>query len=285
MIIPLGFFLWGIFSLNSYGVNNDEPFHFTRGQAYLNLYLTGSRTYDNLSGFNNWAKANNAAAADLDVASVKRTGTRFSAYQNPTPAFSAETLMTSDVGHPPLPDILAAASNKLFYQNLGWLGDVPSYHLFEISIATLGVILVVGWAYLEFGLVAAVIAGLALALHPMYLGESRFNIKDPAETVFFAATIFSAWFVIRLNSRKGSSNRQLIGWLLMTGAMFACAIDTKFNAFFVLPILGLWFAFSLIFSRIYQSAEDKHPFKSTLKQWLSPVMLVGYLLIAIVLPD
>src|SRR5690606_27493206 len=208
------------------GVNVDEPFHFMRGQAYLHYYLTGSKTYDNLEGFADYIAANAArtasdeavaAGATPDTEQAPTSPKRFSAYQQPT--HTAEALIANDVGHPPLNGILAAASNKLFYQQLGWLGDIESYHLFEIMVATLGIALVMRWAYLEFGAVASLVAGIALALHPMYLGESRFNIKDPVETVFFAATLFAVWKAVKLGQQPRQED-ETFKWLLAAGLAF-----------------------------------------------------------------
>jgi len=39
------FFLIGIITISQYGLNIDEPAHFIRGQAYLNLLLTGKSEY------------------------------------------------------------------------------------------------------------------------------------------------------------------------------------------------------------------------------------------------
>ncbi len=253
-IVPVTFFTAGLLTLSDYGVNTDEPFHFMRGQAYLHYYLTGSKTYDNLDGFaehiarspvrKDGSTDNPSSILPEDAAERNQPETkRFSAYQQPS--FDAASLIATDVGHPPLGGILAAGFNKVFYQQLGWLGDIESYHLFEITVATLGILLVMWWAYLEFGFVAALFAGLALALHPMYLGESRFNIKDPIETVFFATTLFALGRAVQFGREKYSEDR-VLKWLLAAGLAFGAALATKFNALFVLPIVGLWFVGMLL---------------------------------------
>jgi len=284
-LIPLGFFLWGFATLGNYGVNVDEPFHFMRGQAYLHMYLTGKQTFDDVPGFNDYIRAAaNKTASDESVA-AQSTGAplatphRFSTYMQPT--LDAETLLKTDVGHPPLPDILAAGVNKVFYQELGWMGDIPSYHLFEISLATLGVVVVMLWAYTEFGLTASLIAGLALALHPMFLGESRFNIKDPEETVFFLTALWAVWRAVRINRPPFESKnraKQTLAWLALGGLAFGAGMATKFNAAFVLPILGSWFVLMFVTSRLHQDKATKRPFVATLGQWFSPAMVLGYLL-------
>lgn len=295
-LIPFGFFVWGALALPDYGVNVDEPLHFMRGQAYLNLYLTGSKDYSNITEFPAWLEARKLrqerqrdfnreqGITPKEVEQLEQIDAneelaaqaeehRFSVYQEPT--FDAKTFIDKDYGHPPLNGVMAAAFNKVLYQQLGWVGDVESYHLFEVFVATLGIALVMYWAYVEFGLVASLIAGLALALHPMYLGESRFNVKDPIETVFFAATLFAVWKAVILG-RERRHEDESFKWLLGAGLAFGAAVATKFNAFFVLPILGLWFL--LMLASAPHSTKDlkvARPYQLVWRQWWNPGMLWG----------
>lgn len=284
-LVPFTFFLTGFLTLDDYGVNVDEPFHFTRGQALIHLYLTGSKTYDNLPGFKEFLDANAARTASnedvladhpdsVQVPAVPEPAQRFSSYMQPS--YSGDTIL-KDVGHPPLPDILAAGFNEIFFEQLGWLGDIPSYHLFEILIATLGIALVMRWAYLEFGLVASLFAGLALALHPMYLGESRFNIKDPAETTFYIATLFCLWNAVRWNQPRKAEDRTF-HWLLGAGISFGAALATKFNALFMLPIAGLWLFLMVLTAPWHAAGAKPNPWRNTLARWFAVPNLWGYVL-------
>ncbi len=235
-LIPLTFFVTGLLTLGDYGVNGDEPHHFQRGQAFLNYYLTGSETYGNLPGLSDsHATRSDDSLATTVFSQRDAAAPRYSVYQDRDYPASLY-LLDNEMGHPPLNDILAATSNRLFYGQLGWLGDLESYHVFEILTATIGIGTTMWWAYLEFGVVAALLAGLALALHPMYLGESRFNIKDPVETTAYAATLFALWQMLRVQPRS----KNFWGWVVAAGIAGGIGLGTKFNILFVVPTIGLW---------------------------------------------
>jgi|GEM_PF-664550 len=273
-LIPLTFLVAGIHSLPQYGVNIDEPQHFMRGQAFLNQFLTGKNTYQDLPGYIQFETAINAQFGSSYLAIPNQLSAtinphRFSAYMQADQT-AAALAQTNQVGHPPLNDILAAASNKFFYQWMGWMGDVESYHLVEVMAATFGVLLVTWWAYLEFGATAAIIAGLALALHPMYLGESRFNIKDPIEAVFYAATLFAVWQA--LNPYRYKRNWVRFGWLAVAGVAGGIALGSKFNIAFVVPTAALWIG--LIALGAWFQGDKKQ--KQTIRQaWISWPILLG----------
>lgn len=191
------FFLISLFTLKDYNPSWDEAVHFSRGQAYLNFFLTGKKDYSNITGRRSFYQ--------FDY----HTG-KYWFSQNP--------------GHPPVSDILAAVSNKIFYQKLGIVGDINSYHLFNILVSSFLVFVVVDFALITIGPFAALISFSVLATYPLFFAESHFNIKDPAETAFFAATI---WAFYKWVSEKKNS------WFLMTFLFFALAIGTKFNILFL----------------------------------------------------
>ena len=204
IIISAVFFVISFMTLHNYGISWDEPIHFTRGQAYLNYFLNGKLNYDGFTG-------------------------RQSIYQETS--FGAGFFLKNDSGHPPINGILAASSNYIFYQKLGILGDIDSYHLFNILSATFLVFIVSLFAKQAYGNLAAVFAGLSLVLYPLFFAESHFNIKDPAEAAFFAATIWAFW-----NSLKKYEWR----WLFIAAVFFALGLGTKFNILFLPLILSLW---------------------------------------------
>lgn len=206
--IPVVFFLVAFFTIGDYGINWDEPVHFMRGQAYLNFFLTGKTNYPE----------------DL--------GSRQSQFQNRS--YSTEYLLENDSGHPPLNGILAAASNLVFYQKLALLGDVESYHLFNILAGTLLVLVVALFAYETFGFFASLVASLSLATYPLFFSETHFNIKDPAEAAFFGLTIFAFYKTINSLSWR---------WLIVAGIGFGLGLGTKFNMLFLPLVIGLYLVF------------------------------------------
>lgn len=208
LVVFLGFFLIGLVTLSDYGINWDEPDHFTRGQAYLHYFLTGKKDYQSL-------KTNPPP--------------RRSAYQ--IDYLDASWWMQNDSGHPPFNDILAAFSNYIFYQKLGILRDVESYNLFILLVSSLLVGLVFWWAAQEYGIFAGIIACLSLALYPLFLAESHFDIKDPVETFFFALTIYGFYQGVEKKSWR---------WFLVSALACGFALGTKFNILFVPLIIIPW---------------------------------------------
>ena len=202
-LIPVVFFLITFLTIGDYGINWDEPVHFMRGQAYLNFLMTGKTQYPD----------------DL--------GNNPSQFQNRS--YSTKYLLSEDSGHPPANGILAALLNYVFYQKLNILGDVESYHLFNILAGTLLVVVVTLFAFESFGLFAAFISALSLALYPLFFSETHFNIKDPAEAAFFGLTLYA--FYKAFNGWKWK-------WLVLSAVGFGFGLGTKFNMLF-LPLIAL----------------------------------------------
>lgn len=214
--VPLLFFLISFLTLSDYGVSWDEPIHFHRGQAYLNYFLTGKSSFDLQGGRNSYYENN---------------------------SLPAEYFLENDSGHPPINGILASLSNFVFYQKLGVLGDIESYHLFNITVATLLVLIVTIFSYQKYGYFSAFISGLTLATYPLFFSESHFNIKDPAEAAFFALTLWTFWESLR----KGSWR-----WLLASIISFSLALGTKFNILF-LPFI----IFPYLLVRFYSTINNR----------------------------
>ena len=211
ILFALLFFLAGFFTRTHYGINIDEPIHFIRGQAYFRLLTTGKSTYQ---GFES---------------------TRRSVWQ--IDGYGAERFMKEDVGHPPLNGILAAATNYVLYQKLGIIGDLESYHLFEVFVSSLLVYLVFHIAAKHYGVFAGSVAAISLFLYPLFLGESRFNIKDPIEAAFFAYTIYFFYEGIRQKKAR---------LLLISSLWCGLALGTKFNIVFAPFITIPWLLFVAI---------------------------------------
>ncbi|MBI3495227.1 glycosyltransferase family 39 protein [Candidatus Berkelbacteria bacterium] len=243
IIIPLLFFLSGALTLHDYGINWDESNHFSRGQAYLHYFLTGKTTYDDIP---DWQRvAQNSGEVGLVDPILRRH--RYSRFM--VPSSPAAEFLKADAGHPPLNGILAAAFNRFFYGKLGLFGDLDSHHFFEITVSTGLVALVILWAYRVMGFWPAVISGVALATHPMFLGESRFNIKDPVEATFFTLTLFLLWHAV--TKREPAREPRLLLW---AGVAFGLALATKFNALFIIPIFVLWHVLELAIDPKWRTA-------------------------------
>jgi len=136
LIIATLFFVVGVATLSDYGINVDEPAHFIRGQAYAELLLTGRKDYS----------------------SEVLTAPRVSVWK--FPLYNGYFYLNKDTGHPPLNGILAAITNRVFYEKFGLLGDLESYHLFEIFVASLGVGVLFLFVYESFGITAAIFSAI-----------------------------------------------------------------------------------------------------------------------------
>lgn len=223
------FFLFGLITLNDYGINWDEPDHFMRGQAYLRYFLTGKKDYQGLPRLEFHYPKNDRYKLPQNIEYKDDRQFRRSIYQNDS--YTLANWYKDDSGHPPLGDILAATTNWIFYQKLGILGDIESYHLFEVLTGAILILVVSLFAQETYGVFAGLIAGLSLALYPLFLGESHFNIKDPVETCFFGLTIYTFWKAIKNQSPK---------WMISSAIFCGLALGVKFNIIFVPLIILPW---------------------------------------------
>ncbi len=167
---------FNIFLLPHYGSICDEQVHYQRGQVYLQYFLTGN---------GNIFEAKNPRLSAYQTFIAGDTWRDFSFW------------IKKDLGHPPLNGILAAISNRVFYQHFGILGDIESYHLFIVLVSVFLSALVFYWVNAEYGLFAGIVSFLSLALYPLFFAESHFNIKDPVEASFYAVTLLFLYNGIR----------------------------------------------------------------------------------------
>lgn len=222
-ILSLLFFVVGFVTLSDYGINWDEARHYYKGQAILHFFLTGQTSYKTL------------------------TTPRRSLYQQD------EYPLTTFIGHDPFcchptfNDTLAALANYIFFRKLGIVGDVESYHIFVLFVSSLLTGVVFVFTAIHYGYVSGVVAYLALSLFPFFLGESRFNIKDPVEMTFYTLALIAFYNgVVSKNWR----------WIILSSVATGAALGTKFNVFFaIIPILG-W----LLFMHWKQIRARKWPF-------------------------
>ncbi len=261
LAVPIIFLVVGTFVLKDYGINWDEPFHFMRGQAYLNFFLNGKKDYSNLSPYPRlsddcpeWAKGkcNISPGGATDVLSSENKGIVYkdaiklrypqglfklwrSLYQHDVYDFNS--IIKSEGGHPPLNDILAAFTNYVVFQRLHLLGDDETYHFFEVLAGFSIVLGVTIFVYKKFDTFSAIVAGASLGMYPLFFSESHFNIKDPPEAAFYGLTIILFYLGIAKNNWK----------IIIASAFFsALALGTKFNALFLAPLFAVWLMFHLI---------------------------------------
>lgn len=252
------FLIVTIATLSDYGINEDSTIHFLRGQAYLQILTGGGETYSQprlrspilyipgqrISTYK--PNASEEVTAVIRPVSGYQTTIqatfdkylsefgRHSFYQHQ--AWNGAYFKNLEVaGHPPLSDILAAATNRLFYEKLGILGDIEGYHLYAVFSACLLILAVWFFSLKVFGLEVALFSTLFLALYPLFFSESHFNIKDIPETSFFSISLISFYFW--LSSRRTSGS---ILWLLIFNLSTLVAFGTKLNAVFLPVILILW---------------------------------------------
>lgn len=215
--VSLAFFTVALFTLKDYGISWDEPTHFKRGQAYLWYFITGQTNYSKLPAY------------DLTKAREDTSYHQRSIYQ--VDSFDFEYHLKSDGDHPPLNDILAALFNFLLYQKLGLMGDIESYHVFEILTSAVLVGAIFLFAVQTFGKTAGISAAIFLSTYPLFWAESHFNIKDPIETAFFTLTLFAFWTGVTKKKAK---------FILLSSVFAGVSLGTKFNILFIPFIILPW---------------------------------------------
>lgn len=213
--VGLLFFVFSLLTINDYGISWDEPTHFKRGQGYLWYLLTSDNDYSKLPAYNLSRAQNDPQYHERSIYQDERHNAAF--------------YRTIDGTHPPLADILSSATNMIFYQKLGWLGDIESYHLFEIFVASLGVAALFLFVFESFGPRAAIFSTILFATYPLFWGESHFNIKDPVETSWIILTLYFLW--------KGVKS-QSVRFILISSVFAGFGLSTKFNVIF-LPLIVL----------------------------------------------
>jgi 4-amino-4-deoxy-L-arabinose transferase-like glycosyltransferase len=288
LVITLVFFFITLFTLSDYGMNEDSPFHFLRGQYYLQKLTTGGGTFglpkrlspvlfapgQRISLYKPNASEEFLAPrrsiatlpSDLTLQEefrkiLEKLDRRESFYKHD--AWGANVWdFPGNETHPPVSDTLMAATNRIFYEKMGILGDVEAYHLYIVITSTISLFFVYVFTQKAFSTMAAIFASATLALFPFYFAESHFNIKDPVQMSYFTLAITSFYFFIasKLNLR----------WFIVFIIATFLALGTKWNIAF-LPIIVLpWLLF------IVKKKEIRNLFS-----WRKTIL---YGILAIVLP-
>lgn len=215
--IGIVFLALGIADLPNYGPNWDEPVHFGRGQAILHFFLTGKKDYRDLTP----KQASKRSYYQHD----NYTYTFFEQKFDEKKMFSAGT------GHAVLSDILASVFNRIFYQTFNLIGDVESYHLYSVATAAFLSGLLYFFVSSLYGSFAGLVSVLSLVLSPLFLGETRYNIKDVPEAVFYASAILMFYQGVIKNNWK---------WIVLSSFFAGVAFATKINIVFAFVSLGIW---------------------------------------------
>lgn len=267
LFIPLVFLMVGSLTLEDYGFNWDEPYHFIRGQMYLHFFLTGEKDYSSLPVYprlsdlcTDWAEncgASPGGATDVlysdgkgpiyeEAVEIyqKDKKTKRSYYQNDNYVY--DEIIALEGGHPPTGGILAALTNYVFYQKLGIMGDLESHHFFEVFSAFLIVLGVAYILYKEFGIFASIVGSFSLSSYPLFFSESHFNIKDPSLASFFGLTIILFYYGVK---------KRKIALLFISAIFLGLATGIKFNTAFLPLIIGPWLLFYLV--KKYLKAKTK----------------------------
>lgn len=246
ILISLIFFIVGLLTLSSYGINIDEPIHFERGNAYLDFFLTGRTKH-----------------TDADFRSSRVSEWKYRGYDT-------AYFLKNDGGHPPLNGILAAATNRIFHEKLGIMGDLESYHMFELFISSMLVFLIFAMVGNRYGTFAGIVASLAVALYPLFYGESHFNIKDPIEASFFSFAIY--FFYLGVEKVKGK-------YFFISSLFCALAFGTKFNIvflpFIITPYLFVRFGSSFLFKKGRIEILKRIPKSVYISLFFYPIIVVG----------
>ena len=242
-------------SLSDYGVNWDEPVHFGRGQAILRFFLTGKKDYSDLE-----------ANPPVRRSFYQSDGYTYTYLES---NFDAPSFPIIGAGHPVVSDLLASMTNRIFYGWLGLLGDIEAYHAYSVFLSAVCVGGVVYFTGRHYGIFAGVVAGLSLFLYPLFLGESRFNIKDPAEAVYYALTVLTFFWGVTKNRWP---------WILLSSLFAGLAFGTKLNIVFLALSLILWI-FLLWFNkvRIHGIKVFVHKQKALLISFFSFPIVIGIL--------
>ncbi len=232
------FLFIGVSVLPHYGQNWDEAAHFFRGQAFLNFFLTGNKKFINIPKFKTYYQKDTTVFFD-PIGQEKKEVPRRSMYQYDGLGF-AYWIGSGGGGHPPFSDIASALFNFVFFQKLGLISDVESYHIYSIFLSSILVAAIYLWVRSKYGGFAGLVASISLALYPLFLGESHFNIKDPPETVFSGLAIITFYEALTRKNNK---------WMILSSFFFGFAFATKFNVVFLPFILAPWLCIFLFSNR------------------------------------
>jgi 4-amino-4-deoxy-L-arabinose transferase-like glycosyltransferase len=130
------------------------------------------------------------------------------------------------VDKPPIPLWVAGLSARLFGVNT-WSILLPTAFAGAGAVALL-------WVTVrrQFGVVAATVAALVLAVSPVNVAVNRLNLPEPWLVLFLVAAVWAL--------QRALEGRHSLRWCMMAGAFVGLAFNTKMlAAYIVVPALGL----------------------------------------------
>lgn len=255
VLVALGFFIAGIFTLSDYGINWDAPVHYMRGQAYLDFYFN-----QDLASFNS-AEPNPLiltprtfisryyfAAVEEETKEtglpsrplpqkdyqeeLEKSNKKFSFYQHQDYNKKFFLEVDSAGGHLPLVAILSALFNRIFWGIFNLVGDIESYQIVYLLISAVGIFITAKFTLdITNSLSAALVSSLSLALFPLFFGDSHLNMKDPIQAVFFTGALWGFWHWVRTAKLR---------WFGVFVGFVALALAVKWNIIFLPFILIPW---------------------------------------------
>lgn len=236
LLLPLVFLIIGLATLYDYGMNWDSPIHFARGQAYLRYILSGKTDYSDLP---NLCKSEYGLNSRIDFSTGevcdRHSKVRVSEYESHLLDFNSSVIQGT-YGHPAFSDIMLAVSNSVFFKKLGWVEDVPAYHLYSVITTFLLVLIVSIWVKNTFGTFSSIVATLTVYTFPLLFAEQHLNIKDPPMAAFFVTSLYFFWLGL---------TRKKAFYILTSALAGGASFGTKLNFIFAPFVLTPWF---IIFS-------------------------------------
>lgn len=228
------YFLILILTLPDYGINWDTINHLPRGQAFAHFFLTGNKTYSDLTPFHKYYQDPKSLGINTNI--NLRAEDRRSLYQNDGSDFNWHILDGN--GHPPLSDILSSFFNILLFQKLGLINDIDSYRVYGVLLSALLVALVYFWTSKIYGGFAGLISAITLSTYPLFFSEAHFNSeKDIPETFYWSFLLFCIWKGVISKSWR---------WIILSGVIFGLGLGTKFNILFSSLVILPWLLIYLI---------------------------------------
>ena len=202
-LIVMLFTLVGLLTIEQYGLTWDEPENLVVGERYLAFFLTGDTTLLDFS----------RPRPEVD---------------NPD---GLDLRLLDSHAHPPLPNIAAAVTGRVLGRWTGWLDPVDARHAAIVAMGglTLGVTYL--FAREALGRPTAVLATLALALFPRFVGHAHYNLKDIPKTLLFAVTLWGLW--------RGVTFRRP-AWIAGAGLILGAGLGVRPNLAIAAVVGFLW---------------------------------------------